>query len=191
LKTIPCQAELPGPDRLASLIQDRETPIGARNKKQGETMEKKLVRIIGIFVLMLGIISCAVFGCSQQPAPPAQTAPPAGTVQTPPPGVSAQTPPQPGPAQTPAPVGTVQTPAPSVSAQMPASMGTAPATPSQDPSQVLVGMTPEQVYQIMGSPGQLYQKGFIEWKYSSTPQGKVDIRFQNNKVILVEKYKNQ
>jgi hypothetical protein len=158
-------------------------------------MEKKMLRNIGIFVLMLGIISCAVFGCSQQPAPPAQTAPPAGTVQTPPQGVSTQVPAPGGATQTPPPAGTAQTALPGGSAQMPAPAGTAPAmpavTPSQDPNQVLVGMTPEQVQQIMGTPEQLYQKGFIEWKYSSTPQGKVDIRFQNNKVILVERYKNQ
>ena len=85
-------------------------------------------------------------------------------------------------------------PAPASSAQMPAPAGTVPATqagaPSRDANQVLVGMTPEQVQQIMGSPDQLYQKGFIEWKYSNPQGGRVDIRFQNNKVILVETYKN-
>ena len=79
------------------------------------------------------------------------------------------------------------------SAQMPAPAGTVPATqagaPSRDANQVLVGMTPEQVQQIMGSPDQLYQKGFIEWKYTNPQGGRVDIRFQNNKVLLVETYK--
>jgi hypothetical protein len=128
-------------------------------------MEKKMLRISGIVVLMLVIISLVVLGCRQQAPPPAQTFPPGGTVQM---------------------------PAPGGSAQMPAPAGTAPITqagiPSRDPNQVQVGMTPEQVQQIMGPPEQFYQTGFIEWKYFSTPIGKVDIRFQNNKVVLIEEY---
>ena len=145
-------------------------------------MEKKMVRISGIVVLMLVIISLVVFGCRQAP-PPAQTPPPAGTAQMPAPT---------GTAQMPAPAGTVQMPAPGGSAQMPAPAGTAPITqagiPSRDPNQVQVGMTPEQVQQIMGPPEQFFQTGYIEWKYMSTPIGKVDIRFKNNKVILIEEY---
>jgi hypothetical protein len=158
-------------------------------------MEKKMIQKSGIVVLTLAVISLLVLGCPQQAPPPAQTPPPAGSVQTPAPAGPAQTPPPAGSVQTPAPAGPAQTPAPGGSAQMPAPAGTVPTTqpgaPSQDLSQIQVGMTPEQVYQIMGPPGQLYQKGFIEWKYPSTPQGKVDVRFQNNKVILIEKYKNQ
>ncbi len=137
----------------------------------------------GIVVLILVVISLLVLGCPQQAPPPVQTPPPAGSVQTPAPA---------GSAQMPAPAASVQTPVSSGSAQMPrpAMTGTGTA-PSQDIGQVLVGMTPEQVQQIMGPPAQLYQQGFIEWKYPSTPQGKVDIRFQNNKVILIEKYTKQ
>ena len=148
-------------------------------------MEKKMVLIGGIFVLMLVIISLVVFGCRQQAPPPAQTYIPGGSAQMPAPPGTAQMPGSVGtPAQLPAPAGT--------SAQIPAPAGTASTTqlgiPSRDPNQVQVGMTPEQVQQIMGPPEQFYQTGFIEWKYLSTPIGKVDIRFQNNKVILVEEY---
>jgi hypothetical protein len=136
-------------------------------------MKKKLTPFMGIMVLIVAILTLTVLGCSQQAYPPAQTAAPAGS------------------GQTPAPLTSAQMPAPAGSAQMPAPAGTAPTTqgltPTKDFNQVLVGMTPEQVQQIMGSPEQLYQKGFIEWKYT-TPAGKVDVRFQNNKVILVEKY---
>jgi hypothetical protein len=155
-------------------------------------MEKKMIQKSGIIVLTLAFISLLVLGCQQQAPPPAQTPPPASSVQTPAPAGPVQPPPQAGSAQTPAPAGPAQMPVPGGSAQMPASAGTAPmaqpGTFPQDLSQIQVGMTPEQVQQIMGPPAQLYQKGFIEWKYPSTPQGKVDIRFQNNKVILIEKY---
>lgn len=144
-------------------------------------MEKKMSQKSGIVVLILVVISLLVLGCPQQAPPPVQTPPPAGSVQTPAPA---------GSAQMPAPAASVQTPVSSGSAQMPAPAMTGTA-PSQDIGQVLVGMTPEQVQQIMGPPAQLYQQGFIEWKYPSTPQGKVDIRFQNNKVILIEKYTKQ
>lgn len=149
-------------------------------------MEKKIIRTCGIIFLILIFVSLAVFGCRQAP-PPAQTPPPAGSTQTPAPAGSAQMPAPAGNVQTPAPAGNVQMPA-GGSAQMPAP-ATQAGTPTRDANQVLVGMTPEQVQQIMGSPDQLYQKGFIEWKYNNPQGGRVDIRFQNNKVLLVETYK--
>ena len=147
-------------------------------------MGKKMVRISRIVFLMLVLVSLVVLGCRQAP-PPGQTPPPGGSAQMPPPGGSAQMPASVGTsAQLPAPAGT--------SAQIPTPAGTAPITqagiPSRDPNQVQVGMTPEQVQQIMGPPEQFYQTGFIEWKYLSTPIGKVDIRFKNNKVVLIEEY---
>jgi hypothetical protein len=49
-------------------------------------------------------------------------------------------------------------------------------------------MTQEQIQQLMGAPGQTKQKGqVLEWKYF-TPQGKVEVKFQNNQVIAVEKH---
>lgn len=114
-------------------------------------MEKKMMRIMGIIVLMLVIISLMVLGCRREQAPP--------------------------PAQTPPPAGTVQTPAPT---------GTAPVT--QDPNQLQVGMASAQVQQIMGAPAQTEQKGaIIEWKYY-TPQGKVEVKLQNDRVIAVERH---
>jgi hypothetical protein len=132
-------------------------------EKKGKVMEKKMVRISGIGVLILVIVSMAFLGC--QSPPPTQTPPPASSAQ---------------PA---APAGTVQTPAPAGTAQ------TAPAgTPSQDSTQIQVGMTGDQVQKIMGAPGQVEQKGtLIEWKYY-TPQGKVEIKLQDNKVTFVERH---
>ena len=150
-----------------------------------------MIRICGIIFLILLFVSLVVLGCRQAP-PPAQTPPPAGSTQMPAPAGTVQTPAPAGSAQTPAPAGNVQMPV-GGSAQMPAPAGTAPATqagtPTRDANQVLVGMTPEQVQQIMGSPDQLYQKGFIEWKYNNPQGGRTDIRFQNNKVLLIETYK--
>jgi hypothetical protein len=49
-------------------------------------------------------------------------------------------------------------------------------------------MTQEQIQQLMGAPGQTSQKGqVLEWKYF-TPQGKVEVKFQNNQVIAVERH---
>jgi hypothetical protein len=162
----------------------RETPYDF-GREQGKIMEKKMNQKSGFVVLILTVISLSILGCTQQAPPPAQT-PPASQPQMPAPAVQTQIPAPAAPAQTSSSV---------VSSQMPAPAGTVPMTqpgaPSQDLSRIQVGMTPEQVYQIMGPPGQLYQQGFIEWKYPSSPQGKVDIRFQNNKVILIEKYTKQ
>jgi hypothetical protein len=146
-------------------------------------MEKKMIRISRIILLMLVLVSLVVLGCRQAP-PPGQTPPPGGSAQMPAPG---------GSAQMPASVGTsAQVPPPAGTVQMPAPAGTVPTpqagTPSGDPNQVHAGMTPEQVLQIMGPPEQFYQKGFIEWKYLNTPIGKVDIRFKDNKVQLIEEY---
>lgn len=122
-----------------------------------------MVRTSGIIGLMLMIISLVVLGC--QSPPPAQTpAPPASS------------------SQSPAPAGTAPTPAPTATTPAPQA-----GTPSQDPNQIQVGMTGEQVQQIMGAPGQIEQKGaMVEWKYY-TPQGKVEVKLQNNKVAFVER----
>ena len=130
-------------------------------------MEMKMVQISGIVVLMLVVISLMVLGCSREQAPaPAQAPPPASTVQTP------------------APAGTVPAPAPAGTVPAPAPAGTA----SQNSNQIQVGMTGEQVQQIMGAPGQIKQKGaIIEWKYYG-PQGKVEVKLQNNKVTFVERH---
>ena len=109
-------------------------------------------------LLMLVVISLMVLGCSREQAP--------------------------APAQAPPPASTVQTPAPAGTVQTPAPAGTA----SQNSNQIQVGMTGEQVQQIMGAPGQIKQKGaIIEWKYYG-PQGKVEVKLQNNKVTFVERH---
>jgi hypothetical protein len=122
-------------------------------------MGKKMVKIDGFVVLVMIIVSLTVFGCSQQPSPP-PAAPPAAAVT-------------PQPAAAP-PAGTAQT---------------APAgTPSQDSNQIQMGMASTQVQQIMGAPTETKQKGAItEWKYM-TPQGKVEVKIQNNQVVGIERH---
>jgi hypothetical protein len=126
-------------------------------------MEKKMMRISGIVGLILVIISLMVIGCSREQAPPPAAAPPA-------PAPSAAGTPQPSAAP---PAGTAQT---------------APAgTTAQDPNLIQIGMASAQVQQIMGAPSTTEQKGAItEWKYL-TPQGKVEVKIQNNQVVGIER----
>jgi hypothetical protein len=126
-------------------------------------MGNKLAKINGFIVLGLVIISLTVFGCSQQSAPPPAAPPP--------PAPSAAVTPQPSAATQ---AGTAQ-PAPA-------------GTPAADPNQLQIGMASTQVQQIMGVPAQTKQKGAMtEWKYY-TPQGKVEVQIQNDKVIGVDRH---
>ena len=81
----------------------------------------------------------------------------------------------PPPAQTPPPVaGTTQTPPATV-------------TPVQGANQLQIGMTSEQVQQIMGVPGQTKQeRSGLEWKYF-TPQGQVEVKMLDNRVTAIER----
>lgn len=80
----------------------------------------------------------------------------------------------PPPAQTAPPAGTAQT---------------APATlPTQNATQLQIGMTAEQVQQIMGAPGQTKQEGSeLEWKYFTPQGGKVEIKMFDNRVTAIER----
>jgi len=123
--------------------------------------------MIGMLVLTLSLILSP--GCSREQAPPPVQAPPAAGV------------PQPGLAPTPAP-GTPQ------SGAAPGAQPAAGGAATQNVAQIQVGMTQEQIQQLMGAPGQTSQKGqVLEWKYF-TPQGKVEVKFQNNQVIAVERH---
>lgn len=79
------------------------------------------------------------------------------------------------PAQTAPPAGTAQT---------------APATmPTQNVAQIQIGMTSEQVQQIMGAPGQTKQEGLqLEWKYFTPQGGKVEIKMLDNRVTAIERH---
>jgi hypothetical protein len=124
-------------------------------------MEKKVMRIFGIVGLVM-IVSLMMFGCGKEQSPP-----------------PAQTPP---PATAPAPAAPAGTPA------APAAGQPAATAPSQDATQIQVGMSGEDVKKIMGEPGQVEQKGdIVEWKYM-TPKGKAEVKLQNNKVTQVEKH---
>jgi len=121
--------------------------------------------MIGMLVLTLSLILS--LGCSREQAPPPVQAPPAAVA------------PQPGLAPAP---GTPQ------SGAAPGAQPAAGGAATQNVAQIQVGMTQEQIQQLMGAPGQTSQKGqVLEWKYF-TPQGKVEVKFQNNQVIAVERH---
>jgi outer membrane protein assembly factor BamE (lipoprotein component of BamABCDE complex) len=59
----------------------------------------------------------------------------------------------------------------------------APMVTAQNAAQIQLGMTSEQVRQLMGNPTMAKPEGqFVEWKYY-TPQGKFEVKFQNDRVI--------
>ncbi|MCU0578019.1 MAG: outer membrane protein assembly factor BamE [Desulfobacterota bacterium] len=94
-----------------------------------------------------------------------------------------QAPPPPPPQQSAAPAAPAPAPAPGTTA--PAAPGTQPAAPAGNISQIQMGMTVDQVKQIMGNPAEIKQKGTqTEYKYY-TPQ-KVEVKFQNNQVVGIE-----
>jgi hypothetical protein len=137
-------------------------------------MKAKQMRMSGLIGLLVMTIFLVVLGCGKEQAPP--------PAQTPPPAAAPA--PAPAPAQPAAPA---TTPAPG----QPAAPTAAPAAagaPTQDASQVQMGMIGEDVKKIMGEPSQIKQKGaMIEWKYM-TPKGKVEFKLQDNKVVEIEKH---
>jgi hypothetical protein len=90
--------------------------------------------------------------------------------------------------QAPPPAAAPPAPAPSAAVTPQPSAAPPAGTPAQNPNQLQMGMTGEQVQQIMGAPSQTKQKGtMIEWKYF-TPQGKVEVQLQNNQVVGIERH---
>lgn len=77
--------------------------------------------------------------------------------------------------------------APAPAAPTPAAPGTQPTPPAANIAQIQMGMTVDQVKQIMGNPAEMKQKGtMMEYKYY-TPQ-KVEVKFQNNQVVAIESH---
>jgi len=136
-------------------------------------MARNLVRLVGILgVLVMTFSICFLNGCSREQAPP--------PIQTPPPAAVAPAPapvaPQPGAA-----------PAPGAP-QAPGAQAPAAGAAAQNIGQVQMGMTSEQVQQLLGAPGQTKQKNqMLEWQYF-TPQGKIEVKFQNNQVVAIERH---
>ena len=90
--------------------------------------------------------------------------------------------------QAPPPAAAPPAPAPSAAVTPQPSAAPPAGTTAQDPNQIQMGMASAQVQQIMGAPTQTSQKGAItEWKYF-TPQGKVEIKIQNNQVVGIERH---
>ena len=78
------------------------------------------------------------------------------------------------------------TPSPTASAPAPATPAPSVAPAPQTAGQVQVGMTTEQVRQLLGNPAKIEHEGqMVEWKYY-TPQGKLEIYFQADKVAFVK-----
>jgi hypothetical protein len=72
-------------------------------------------------------------------------------------------------------------------ASVPISQMPAAAVP-QNMGQVQMGMTGDQVRQMIGNPTQIKQEGaYVEWKYY-TASGKMEIKFQNDRVAFIERH---
>jgi outer membrane protein assembly factor BamE (lipoprotein component of BamABCDE complex) len=129
-------------------------------------MKKNMMWVCLLAGLVLVVGALSLSGCSREQAPAPAVAPPAPTAAP--------------PAGTPS-------AAPTTTPAGPAQPGTA-INPLQAMTQVQMGMTPEQVQNIMGPATQTKQKGTkLEWEYL-TPGGKVEIEFLNNQVSSIEKH---
>jgi hypothetical protein len=170
------------------------------------------VKVIALFVVIFSfgfILGC---GREQPPAPqpaqaPVATAPqpavsqPAAQQQAPAPTATQAQPVAPAvsagppaatalPSQQPASAPTQPAPASAVQPGMPATSGAAPATMGgqQSFSQVQVGMTSQEVMQILGNPSRVKQeRQYVEWEYY-TPQGKFEVKFQGDRVAYISRH---
>jgi hypothetical protein len=140
-------------------------------------MAKKPGKTAKSFGLLLVVVAFGLgAGCGQDQGatPQRQSTAPATQSSTPQPTTTTPQPAAPSTAS--APAQSPQTPATSY----------APSTSQGDPqnfAQVQVGMTSQQVQQVMGNPARTEQeRGQVEWKYY-TQQGKFEIYFQNDRVV--------
>lgn len=132
-------------------------------------------------------------GCDSSEPPPAQTRAPVATPQPAPPQAVAPAPspqsvqPTPPPQQAapaPAVAPPVAAPAPPPPPPPAAYQGTA----AQNFSKVQMGMTSQEVLQLLGNPTKSKQKHQeAEWEYY-TPEGKFEIEFAMDKVVKIEKH---
>jgi hypothetical protein len=132
-------------------------------RKERKIMEKKISRHGEILCLGVIFFSFLGFSCTPQQSPPQVGAPPAGNIQ-PVPGTTPSVTPQAGNVQT-SPSGTV----------------------SPDYNRIQLGMTPEQIHEIMGIPQEIKRgKTVSYWLYDNPTGGKIEVKFKDNKVIAVE-----
>lgn len=132
-----------------------------------------------LFLLVCFIVFGAFAGCNrdQQTQSPQTSAPAVAVPQ----------------AQTPATSSSTPAPAAAPTMSPPAAQSTSPATVPTTPSpqnanQVQVGMTSQQVLQIMGNPSRIKQEGqMVEWEYY-TAQGKFEVRLQNDAVAYISRH---
>ncbi|MCE5336622.1 MAG: outer membrane protein assembly factor BamE [Desulfobacteraceae bacterium] len=131
--------------------------------------------LIAVFSSIIIVCLVCATGCSrdqssstQQPAASSQASAPA-----------------PAPAQAP-PAAPMQAPAPAPAPMPQQAMTAAPVGP-QSVNQIQVGMTSQQVLQIMGSPARVEQeRGMVEWKYYFPQGGKFEVYLQNDKVVSMK-----
>lgn len=140
--------------------------------------EPAMARGFSLFVVFIVFILAAGCGQDQTPSSQKQTAAPAATAAPP----AASTQPAAPAASVPAAAPTTAVPAPSLPA--PAVSASGP----QNFAQVQMGMTSQQVLQLIGSPGRTKQEGaMVEWEYY-TPQGKFELHFQNDRVARISNH---
>jgi outer membrane protein assembly factor BamE (lipoprotein component of BamABCDE complex) len=74
------------------------------------------------------------------------------------------------------------------STALPSSAPGAPSGGPQSTVPIQVGMSSQQVLEIMGKPNRIEQEGqYTEWKYY-TPQGKWELYLQNDKVAFIKRH---
>jgi len=150
-----------------------------------------MVKVIGMFVVVLFFGFTAGCGRDQPPAPQPAQPPPVATVPQPAVAQPAAPPQAPAPAteaQPVAPVAPARPPATALPSQPPA--GAAPATMGgqQDFNQVRVGMTSQEVMDILGNPSRVKQeRQYVEWEYY-TSQGKFEVKFQGDRVAYISRH---
>jgi hypothetical protein len=156
-------------------------------------MAKRLDALV-IFTLFMALFAAlgGLTGCSRnEPPPPPQTGPPAMVVP------QAQAPPvQPMPQQQAAPQMAAPQPQPAPMPAMPPQQQMSPpltGAPMPSPSpggfaQVQMGMSSQQVLQLLGNPSKVKPKGqYVEWEYWSGGR-KFEIKLQADQVVAIENH---
>jgi outer membrane protein assembly factor BamE (lipoprotein component of BamABCDE complex) len=162
--------------------------INVHFKKGVEIMNHKALKIgWGILVLAAVMTVAGLAGCDRSEPTPAQktvapaAAPPSTQSQSPAPAPVAPAVQAPTQALPTAPAPTAAQPAQSPAASQP--------DVQQNISQVSIGMTSQEVLQLLGNPTKLKQEhqGTTEWEYY-TPHGKYEIELQMDRVVKIESH---
>lgn len=144
------------------------------------------VRIKGLVPVLI-LLVMVTLACSRSESPPPQPPQSQRTVVPESQPQQPQTQATPSQAPAPPPVTTLpQQPAPPASVpQATLSPPAAPVAPGpQNFDQIQVGMGSQEVLSLMGNPAKVEQEhGGVEWEYYTVQGGKVEIYFQNDRVV--------